>query len=136
MEDVINTGQGVQAVGVGADDLYNGIFSVLIVEFLRGAVYFNILKIKPDFISDVETDSRLAVPISEFLLLLLCCGYCGLGLVPYLTQLIKDTLSYLDRRLTYLPELFRLEFKQFDVVSVTNKEGVYPYRDSVAVINY
>ena len=85
MEDVIDTGWGIQAVGVGANDLCNGIFSVLIVEFLRGAVYFNILKIKLDFISDVEADNRLAVPINEFLLLLLYCSYYGLGLVPYLT---------------------------------------------------
>jgi hypothetical protein len=85
MEDVINTGWGVQAVGVEADDLYNGIFNVLIVEFLKGAVCFNILKIKPGFISDVKTNSRLAILINEFLLLLLYYNYYGLGLIPYFT---------------------------------------------------
>ena len=70
---------------MGINNLYNGIFSVLIVEFLRGAVYFNILKIKPDFISDVKADSRLTILISEFLLLLLYYNYYGLGLVPYFT---------------------------------------------------
>ena len=70
---------------MGADDLCNGIFGVLIVEFLRGAVYFNILKIKLDFISNVKANSRLTVLISEFLLLLLYYNYYGLGLIPYLT---------------------------------------------------
>ena len=70
---------------MGADDLYNGIFSVLIIEFLRGAVYFNILKIKLDFISNIKVNSRLAVPINEFFLLLLYYNYYGLGLIPYLT---------------------------------------------------
>ena len=70
---------------MGTNNLYNGIFSVLIIEFLRGAVYFNILKIKLDFIFNVKINNRLAVLINEFLLLLLYYNYYGLGLIPYLT---------------------------------------------------
>jgi hypothetical protein len=70
---------------VGINDLYNGKFTILIVELLKGPVYFNVLKIKPDLISNIEANRWLAVPIREFFLLLLYRGHRSLYPVPYLT---------------------------------------------------
>jgi hypothetical protein len=39
---------------MGIDDLYHGELGILIVEFLRKAVRFNILKIKPGLIPNAE----------------------------------------------------------------------------------
>jgi len=67
VENIVDTRWGIQAVSVGNDDLYHGEPSILIVEFLGGAVRFNVLKIKPDLIPNAEADGRLAVSIRKFL---------------------------------------------------------------------
>jgi hypothetical protein len=85
VENVIDTGWGIQAVGVRINDFCDGKFAVLVVELLRGPVCFNVLKVKPDLIPNIEADRWLAVPIREFFLLLLCRGHRSLCPVPCLT---------------------------------------------------
>jgi hypothetical protein len=69
---------------VRINDLYNSKFSVLIVKLLRGPVYFNVLKVKPDFIPNIKANRWLAVSIREFFLLLLYYSHRSLDLISYL----------------------------------------------------
>ena len=82
MGNIVDTRWGIQAVSVGIDDLYHGELGILIVEFLGGAVRFDVLKIKPDLIPNAEANGWLAVSICEFLLL--CRGHRSLCLIPCL----------------------------------------------------
>ena len=84
MENIVDTGWGIQAVSVGIGGLYHGELSIIIVEFLGGTVRFDLLKIKPDLIPNAEADGRLAVSICEFLLSLLCRGHRSLCSIPCL----------------------------------------------------
>jgi hypothetical protein len=69
---------------VRINDLRNGKFTIFIVELLKGPVYFNVLKIKLDFIFNIKANRWLAVLIREFLLLLLYRDYRNLYLIPCL----------------------------------------------------
>jgi hypothetical protein len=68
---------------VRINDLYNGKFSVFIVELLKGPIYFNVFKVKPDLVPNMEANRWLAILIREFFLLLLYYDYYSLGLVSY-----------------------------------------------------
>jgi hypothetical protein len=69
---------------VRINDLCDSKFFIFIVEFLERPVYFNVFKVKSDFISNIEVNRWLTVSIREFFLLLLCYDYRSLGLVPCL----------------------------------------------------
>jgi hypothetical protein len=104
---------------VRINNFYNSKFTVFIIKLFRESIHFNIFKVKSDFVLNAEVNRELAILIREFFLLLLCCGYCGLCLVPCFAQLAKNIFFYLNRRLTCWPEFFRLERERFYVVSMT-----------------
>ena len=135
MENIVNPGWGIKPVSMRTNNLRDGKFSIPVVEFLRGPVRFDILEIEPDLIPNTEANRWLTVTVCELLLLLLGRGHRGLGPIPCLTQLVKDTLSYLDRGLTRWPELFHLECERFHVVSMTQEERAHSSRRGVAVID-
>jgi hypothetical protein len=62
-------------------DLYNGKFAVLVIKFFGRLISFNVLKVKPDFVPNMEASRWLAVLIYEFLLLLLYYSYYSLYLI-------------------------------------------------------
>jgi len=68
MEYVIDARRYVQAIGIRADQLYNGILSVPPVKLLRGPVGLNVIQSELYLISYTEPFYDLLGPVGVFLL--------------------------------------------------------------------
>jgi len=68
IEYVVDARGYVQAIGIRADQLYNGILSVPPVELLRGPIGLNVIQSELYLVSHTEPFCDLLGPVSVFLL--------------------------------------------------------------------